>query len=244
VLEAFLWGAFAASSLVIGGAVALWRPVHERTLGLVLAFGAGVLISAVAYELALEAFTEASGWRGAPALGFFAGVATFYVGDSVIDRLGGEGRKSMDPAAKAGGVALAIVLGIVLDGVPESAVIGMTLLDGGVSVAVLVAVFLSNLPEAFAATANLREGGRSGRWIVGLWVAIALVSGLASLAGYALLDGAPPGVSAFVLAFAGGAILTMLADTMMPEAFVHGGKLAGVVTSIGFAIAFVISTLE
>ena len=143
---------------MIGGAIALWRPVSRPVLGLVLAFGAGVLISAVAYELALEAFTEAGGWSGAPALGFFAGVATFFVGDTIIDRMGGEGRKSMDPAARAGGVALAIVLGIVLDGVPESAVIGMTLLEGGVSVAVLVAVFLSNLPEAFAATANLREG--------------------------------------------------------------------------------------
>lgn len=244
MLEAFLWGAFAASSLVIGGAVAVWRPVPPRVLGLVLAFGAGVLISAVAYELALEAFTEAGGWRGAPALGFFAGVATFFVGDTIIDRMGGAGRKAMDPAARAGGVAMAIVLGTVLDGVPESAVIGMTLLEGGVSVAVLVAVFLSNLPEAVAATANLREAGRSRGAILGLWTAIALVSGLASLAGFALLDGASPGVSAFVLAFAGGAILTMLADTMMPEAFAHGGKLAGVVTSVGFAIAFVISTLE
>jgi ZIP family zinc transporter len=244
VLEAFLWGAFAASSLMIGGAIALWRPVSKPVLGLVLAFGAGVLISAVAYELALEAFTEAGGWSGAPAVGFFAGVATFFVGDTIIDRKGGEGRKSMDPAAGAGGVALAIVLGIVLDGIPESAVIGMTLLEGGVSVAVLVAVFLSNLPEAFAATANLRQGGRSGRWIMGLWTALALISGLASLAGFALLDGASPGVSAFVLAFAGGAILTMLADTMMPEAFKNGGKLAGVVTSVGFAVAFVISTLE
>jgi ZIP family zinc transporter len=243
VLEAFLWGALAASSLVIGGAVALRVDVGRETLGLVLAFGAGVLISAVAYELALEAFTTA-GSATAPALGFFAGVATFYLGDFFIDRMGGEGRKTMDPAARAGGVALAIVLGIVLDGIPESAVIGMTLLSGGVSVAVLAAVFLSNLPEAFAATANLRESGRSGRWIMGLWIVVALVSGLASLAGYALLDGASAGVTAFVLAFAGGAILTMLADTMMPEAFANGGKLAGVVTSVGFALAFAISTLE
>jgi zinc transporter ZupT len=101
VLEAFLWGTFAASSLVIGGALALWRPVPRRVLGVVLAFGAGVLISAVAYELALEGFTTA-GWTGAPALGFFAGVAIFFVGDSIIDRLGGAGRKSMDPAARAG----------------------------------------------------------------------------------------------------------------------------------------------
>ena len=141
-------------------------------------------------------------------------------------------------------MALAIVLGTVLDGVPESAVIGLTLIGGSVGTAVLVAVFLSNLPEAVAATASLRDAGRSPRSIVVLWVAIALVSGLASLAGFALLDGAPPGAVSFVQAFAGGAILTMLADTMMPEAFTNGGKLAGVATSVGFAIAFVISTLE
>jgi ZIP family zinc transporter len=244
VLEAFLWGFFAASSLVIGGAVALVFTIPARTVGLVMGFGAGVLISAVAYELALEAYTEAGGWRGAPAVGFFAGVAVFYVGDVLIDRMGGGGRKSMDPAARAGGVALAIVLGTVLDGIPESAVIGLTLIGGSVGAAVLVAVFLSNLPEAVAATASLRQAGRSPRSVMILWIGIALVSGLASLAGFALLDGAPPGAVAFVQAFAGGAILTMLADTMMPEAFTHGGKLAGVVTSIGFAIAFVISTLE
>jgi zinc transporter, ZIP family len=243
MLEAFLWGFFAASSLVIGGAVALSFRIPPRVVGLVMAFGAGVLISAVAYDLAQESF-ETAAWKGAPALGFFAGVVTFFVGDSLIDRMGGGGRKSMDPAARAGGVALAIVLGIVLDGIPESAVIGLTLIGGSVSAAVLVAVFLSNLPEAVAATASLRDAGRSPRSVVVLWVAIALVSGLASLAGFALLDGAPPGAVAFVQAFAGGAILTMLADTMMPEAFTHGGKLAGVVTSVGFAIAFVISTLE
>jgi ZIP family zinc transporter len=243
MLEAFLWGFFAASSLVIGGAVALSFRIPPRVVGLVMAFGAGVLISAVAYDLAQESF-ETAAWKGAPALGFFAGVVTFFVGDTLIDRMGGAGRKSMDPAARAGGVALAIVLGTVLDGVPESAVIGLTLIGGSVSAAVLVAVFLSNLPEAVAATASLRDAGRSPRSIMVLWVAIALVSGLASLAGFALLDGAPPGAVAFVQAFAGGAILTMLADTMMPEAFTHGGKLAGVVTSVGFAIAFVISTLE
>jgi ZIP family zinc transporter len=243
VLAAFLWGFFAASSLVMGGALALAFRIPARALGLVMAFGAGVLISAVAYDLAQESFATAA-WKGAPALGFFAGVVAFFLGDALIDRMGGAGRKSMDPAARAGGVALAIVLGTVLDGIPESAVIGLTLIGGTVGAAVLVAVFLSNLPEAVAATASLRDAGRGPRAIVLLWVAIALVSGLASLAGFALLDDAPPGAVAFVQAFAGGAILTMLADTMMPEAFANGGKLAGVATSVGFAIAFVISTLE
>jgi ZIP family zinc transporter len=177
-------------------------------------------------------------------LGLFAGCATFFLGDLWIDRRGGEGRKSMAGAA-AGGSALAIVLGIVLDGIPESAVIGLGLLGGqGVSAAMLAAVFLSNLPEAVAATSGLTRSGWTGRGVLLLWVGVALVSGLASLAGYALLDGASGDAVAFVLAFAGGAILTMLADTMMPEAFEHGGKLVGVLTTVGFAVAFALSALE
>ena len=137
------------------------------------------------------------------------------------------------------------MLGIILDGMPESAVIGLGLLGGaGVCAAVLAAVFLSNLPEAVAATSGLVKSGWSGRNVLVLWLVVALVSGLASLAGYAFLDGASGDVLAFVLAFAGGAILTMLADTMMPEAFEHGGRLVGVFTTLGFALAFAISALE
>jgi ZIP family zinc transporter len=136
------------------------------------------------------------------------------------------------------------VLGIVLDGIPESAVIGMTVLEGQVSIAVLVGVFVSNVPEAIAATAGLAASGRSPRAILLLWVGIAAVSALAALAGYGLLEGASGSAGAFLLAFAGGAILTMLADTMMPEAFEKGGPLAGVVTSAGFALAFLLTTLE
>jgi ZIP family zinc transporter len=240
---AFLWGFVAASSLVVGGVVALRVPVSFRALGLVMGFGSGVLISAVSFELVEEAFETADG-PAAVSLGLFAGCATFFLGDLWIDRRGGEGRKSMAGAA-AGGSALAIVLGIVLDGIPESAVIGLGLLGGqGVSAAMLAAVFLSNLPEAVAATSGLTRSGWTGRGVLLLWVGVALVSGLASLAGYALLDGASGDAVAFVLAFAGGAILTMLADTMMPEAFEHGGKLVGVLTTVGFAVAFALSALE
>jgi ZIP family zinc transporter len=240
---AFMWGLFAGSSLIVGGILALALPIRERVLGLIMAFGAGVLISAVAYELVAEAF-ETSAGSGSLALGLSAGALTFFVGDALVDRMGGDKRKSMRRSPGTGS-ALAIVLGIVLDGIPESAVIGLGLLNGaGVSVAVIAAVFLSNLPEAIAATTGLKAGGwRPGR-IMGLWVLVAVVSGLASLAGYAVFDSAGPGALAFVLAFAGGAILTMLADTMMPEAFEHGGKLVGLLTTLGFGLAFAISTLE
>ena len=166
--EAFLWGAFAASSLVLGGVVALAFHVSGRVLGLILAFGAGVLISAVAYELVEEAFaTSKSGqWVAA---GLFAGALVYFGGDELIDRRGGDKRKSMGGEQEEG-TALAIVLGIVLDGIPESVVIGLTLLEGGsVGVAMLVAVFMSNLPEAIGATSGLAVAGWRRSRILGLW---------------------------------------------------------------------------
>ena len=241
--QSFGWGILAGSSLVLGGLLALWLPIGRRALGLVMAFGAGVLISAVAFELVHEAF-ETSAGDGGVALGLFVGSASFFAGDSLIDSLGGEHRKHSG-GKQAGGFAAAIVLGIVLDGIPESFVLGLTVLQAGaVSAAFLVAVFLSNLPEAIAATSGLAQSGWARGRIIGLWVTVMAASGLAALAGYALLDGASPATVAFVLSFAGGAILTMLADTMMPEAFEHGGKLVGVVTTLGFALAFGISALD
>jgi zinc transporter, ZIP family len=240
---AFGWGLFAGSSLILGGAIALLFPIRERLLGLIMAFGAGVLISAVAFELVLEAYETAAG-SGRVALGLAAGALTFFVGDLLVDRLGGEGRKQISGSAQTG-PGLAIVLGIVLDGIPESAVIGLGLLEGnGVSVAVIAAVFLSNLPEAIAATSGLRSGGWKPGRIIGLWAAVALVCGLASLLGYAVFDSAGPEAFGLVLGFAGGAILTMLADTMMPEAFKHGGKLVGLATTLGFALAFALTMLD
>jgi zinc transporter, ZIP family len=243
VLESFAWGLLAASSLLVGAVLAVAVDIRERLLGWIMAFGAGVLISAVAFELVEDAFETAS-WSGSLALGLFAGCAVFTLGDAYIDRMGGADRKAIGGGEQPGS-PLAIVLGIVLDGIPESAVIGLTLLEGGaVSAAVIVAVFLSNLPEAVAATSGLIETGWSRARIFGLWAGIVVISALAALAGYGLFDGASASTIAFVLAFAGGAILTMLADTMMPEAFRHGGRLAGFFTTLGFATAFAVSMLE
>ena len=226
---------------MIGGALALNVKLTPRRVGLVMGFGSGVLISAVAFELFEQAAAKTD--SNAHIVGIFAGSATFFVGDWLIDRMGGEHRKSMQPAA--GGVALAIVLGIVLDGIPESAVIGLDLHGGeGVGAAFLVAVFLSNLPEAAGATTGLAASGWSARRIYGLWFLVALVAGLASALGYAIAGAAGTEVYAFILAFAAGAILTMLADTMMPEAFEHGGKLVGLMTTLGFGLAFALTLLE
>jgi zinc transporter, ZIP family len=240
---AFGWGTLAASSLVIGALIALWFRISLRVIGLIMGFGAGVLISALAFDLVQEAVETGSehGWAAA---GLFAGCLVFFGGDWLIGRAGGSERKDATGNQQSGS-ALAIVLGTVLDGVPESMVIGLTLLQGGaVGAAYLAAVFISNLPEAISSTSGLATGGWPKPRILWMWVAIALVSGLASLAGYGLFQNASPDAVAFVLAFAAGAILTMLADTMMPEAFEHGGKLVGLATTLGFGLAFAISALE
>jgi len=240
---AFGWGTLAASSLVIGALVAIWLNISLRVIGLIMGFGAGVLISAVAFDLVEEAASEASG-QGGTAWGLFVGCGAFFGGDWLISRFGGGDRK--DPTGdQQSGSALAIVLGSVLDGIPESMVIGLTIFSGGkVGAAYLAAVFISNLPEAISSTSGLLSAGWQTSRVLLMWIVIAVVSAVASLAGYGLFQDSSPATVAFVLAFAAGAILTMLADTMMPEAFEHGGKLVGVVTTLGFAVAYTIHTLD
>jgi ZIP family zinc transporter len=239
----FGWGTLAASSLVIGALIALRFRIGLRAIGLIMGFGAGVLISALAFDLVEEGSDKASG-SGWAVAGLFAGCLVFFGGDRLIDNLGGSQRKDAT-GDQEGGSPLAIVLGTVLDGIPESMVIGLTIYEGGaVGAAYLAAVFISNLPEAISSTSGLVTAGWQHSRILWMWIAIALISGLASLAGYGLFQDASPNTIAFVLTFAAGAILTMLAETMMPEAFEHGGKFVGVVTTLGFAVAFAIHTLD
>jgi zinc transporter, ZIP family len=187
VVEAFAWGAFGGAALIVGALAGLWLPISSRLVGVVMAVGAGVLISAVAFDLVEEAVETAHGERGV-ALGLAAGALTFFAGDWWIDRMGGANRTSMEGPQEEGS-GLAIVLGAVLDGIPESIVLGLTLVGGGeVSVAFLAAVFISNLPEGLAASTGLRASGWSPGRIVGLWTGVALVSGLAALAGFGMFD--------------------------------------------------------
>jgi len=242
---AFGWGLLSASSLVIGSLIALWIRIPLRVIGLIMGFGAGVLISAVAFDLVDEAAAKSTG-HGALVAGVFAGCLVFFFGDRLIDRLGGGDRKDPTGAEEEGGGSpLSIVLGTVLDGIPESMVIGLTIFEGGaVGAAYLAAVFISNLPESISSTSGLVTSGWVKSRILWMWIGITLVSALASLAGYGLFQDSSPGVVAFVLTFAAGAILTMLANTMMPEAFEHGGKWVGIMVTLGFAVAFTIHLLD
>jgi ZIP family zinc transporter len=246
MLEAAFWGFVGGFALIVGAVVGLRFPASQRTIGLIMGFGSGVLISAVAFELTEQAF--GLGGRDAVALGMAAGALAFFMGDWIVDARGAARRKRSSGQPTAGrdeGSATAIVIGALMDGIPESIAIGVSLLGGGgVGAAMVAAVFLSNIPESLSAATGMRKAGRSTRYILGLWTAVALVSALAAAIGYAALGDAPPDWLAAIQAFAAGAILVMLADTMMPEGFEHGGKTVGLVTVLGFALAFFLSTFE
>jgi ZIP family zinc transporter len=240
---AFLWGALATASLVIGGLIATNLTLSRRTLGILMAFGAGTLISAVSYELVFEAVKLARG-SGFPGFGFATGAFTFYGCDQLIAKLGAgqrPGRRAPEPSS----LAIPMVLAIILDGIPESVVIGLGVLETrSVSLAMLVSVFISNLPEAIAGTVGMRSSGWSRRSILSLWLGIASVCALASAVGYAVFRGIPSQWLAFTQAFAGGAILMMLANSMIPESYERGGKLAGVFTVVGFLLSVALVIAE
>ena len=240
--EAALWGALGASSLLLGAAIGLAVSLPRRAIGLILGFGAGTLISALAFELTEEAFEL--GGADAVAIGLALGGLAYFAGDSVIERRGGGNRMS-SMGEQRDSAASALLLGAVLDGIPESAVIGITLLEGsGVGVAVLAAVFLSNLPESLSSSTGMRMAGQSVGHVLAVWSIVVIVAAISAALGYGLLDGASGNTIAVIQAFAGGAVLTMLADTMIPEAHKHSGNAVGLFVVLGFALAYLLSTLE
>lgn len=239
--EAFGWGALGASALLIGALVAYLLSPSRRVIAVVMALGTGLLIGSVSYELVDDALEhQAVAWVAVMVL---VGAAVFTVGDWLLERGGGGDRK--DPTgAQTEGSPLAIVLGSVLDGIPESFVLGLTVLQGGVSVSLLAGVALSNLPaEGMSSSSGLKAAGWPQGRVVLMWSAVVLVSALAAAAGYAMLDPASGRTGALVQAFAGGALLAMLADTLLPEAYAVEGVLTGPLVVAGFAVSLALSAI-
>lgn len=247
LMEALFWGFVSAGSLLIGAILALRIKFSSRILGLVMAFGVGALISSVSFELISESFVVANG-LAIVGVGVASGALVYFFGDMLIDKFGGKFRKSSRKRGKTEAndeSGVAILLGTILDGIPESAVIGLSLAGGAkVSAAMVVAVFISNIPEALASSTGLFASGWKKWKILGLWLVIVAVSAGAAWAGFAIFGDTSPLVRSFILAFAGGAILTMLADSMMPEAYRDDGNITGLVVVLGFCVAFAVTTLE
>jgi zinc transporter, ZIP family len=236
------WGALAASSLVLGALLAFARRWPARQIGLVLAFGAGALISAVSFELAAEGLRVGS--LGATAVGLGVGALTYFGLDGLIANRfsAGRGRAGRASSSNAG---TALALGAFLDGIPEQLVLGIGLAAGeGIGIGLLVAIFVSNLPEAVGSASEMRKSGANRRLVLRLWGAVAAICALASVAGYAIADTATGELRAGIDGFAAGALLVMLIDSMIPEATRESGRIAGLVTTLGFAVATALSSVS
>jgi ZIP family zinc transporter len=240
-LIALGWGLFGGSALLLGAAVGWFARPGPRVIAGVMAFGSGVLISAIAFDLMQEAMV--GGGIVASTAGFLAGAAAFTAGAFWLARSEAQGRKrSSASVAAPATAAMAIALGSVFDGIPESMIIGISLLEGeGVSVPIVIAIFLSNVPEGMSSAAGMKASGLSKTFVFGLWGGIAILCGLGALAGYTLFDGVAPQYAAVAQGVAAGAMLAMIADTMIPEAFDTAHDFAGLITAAGFAAAFVLS---
>jgi zinc transporter, ZIP family len=238
--EAFGWGALGAAALLVGALVAYLLSPSRRVIAVVMALGTGLLIGSVSFELIDEALEhQAVAWVAVMVLG---GAAVFTVGDWLLDRRGGNHRKDAS-GAQADGSPLAIVLGSVLDGIPESFVLGLTVLQGGVSLSLLAGIALSNLPEGMSSSSGLRAAGWPRGRVVLMWSAVVLVSAVAAAAGFAMLGPASGRTGALAQAFAGGALLAMLADTLLPEAYAVEGVLTGSLVVAGFAVSLALSAV-
>ncbi|MDT0306604.1 ZIP family zinc transporter [Streptomyces sp. DSM 44917] len=244
-----LWGLVAGSALLLGAALGYGLRVPSWLVATVMAFGAGVLISAVSFELVGESYDQ--GGLGPAVAGTLAGGVAYTAGNAALARRGARHRKrsgdggpgQRQPSeAQQEGSGVALALGALLDGVPESAAIGVSLLDGGeVSLVTVVAVFLSNVPEGLSSSAGMRAAGRRPGYVFGVWGGIAAASTASAVLGYAVVGGLPTGVQAAVTAVAAGGILTMLADTMIPEAFARAHLAIGLVLVCGFLVSFGLS---
>jgi ZIP family zinc transporter len=240
VAEAFGWGALGASALLAGALIAYLLAPSRRVIAVVMALGTGLLIGSVAYELVDDALEhQAVVWV---ALAVLIGAAAFTAGDWLLDHRGGDHRKDA-AGAQADGSPLAIVLGSVLDGIPESFVLGLTVLHGGVSVSLLAGIALSNLPEGMSSSSGLKAAGWPRDRVLLMWSAVVLVSAVAAAAGYAMLGPASGRTGALAQAFAGGALLAMLADTLLPEAYAVEGVLTGSLVVAGFAVSLALSAV-
>lgn len=245
-LQATFWGFVSGGALLVGAAVGYFKSVPVKWIGMIMAFGSGVLISALAFELMDESYKN--GGFTPTAIGFLAGAGIYTLANYILSKKGAKHRKrsgTQQPGESDNpGSGTAIAIGALIDGIPESVAIGLTMLQGGnVSMATVIAIFLSNIPESLSSSSGMKKSGRSPRYIFSVWLVITILSALSSLAGYSLFGHLSSTWIAAVTAVAAGGILAMLSSTMIPEAYEQAHDFIGIITVLGFLTAFVLTKL-
>jgi ZIP family zinc transporter len=239
--QIIIYGLAGGLSLFVGALVGTGFNLKQKTIAAFMAFGSGVLICALTFGLMEEAFSH--GGFDAVILGFISGGLVFIFGDFLIHLKGGRRHKRKSIFSNQGETnGSAITLGAILDGIPESAALGIALFVGqGRGILMLIAIILSNFPEGISSVTGLRKEGYSKPKIYYMWAIVGLILTAIAVLSFVFLHDINPNIIGIIEAFAAGAILAMLADTMMPEAYGEGGFSIGILTVLGFLVAFILS---
>ncbi|MDQ3868750.1 MAG: ZIP family zinc transporter [Thermoproteota archaeon] len=256
IIESLLWGFIASIPLLVGSIVASYVNLPKNIIATIMAFGSGVLVAALAFSLIEEAFRLAQESIPPVIIGFAAGGISYSIVNYILNKKGGTKHRKKSHGENAGGgknaSGLALLIGSVMDNIPENMALGISLVTGGaVNVVLIVAIFLSNFPEGLSSSQGMKAHGRSKRYILSLWSIAVIIGTISAGIGFSFLSNTNPSIISIAISFAAGAILVMLAESMIPEAHGEegGGEGVGVsriglATMAGFAIAFILGRLE
>lgn len=238
-LSAAMWGGVAGSSLVLGALFGIYKEIPYKISAFVMAFGTGVLIGAATFELLSDAIKE--GGIVYPSIGFLIGSTLFIMIELFISKKGGQERKRSrgNPPGHSG---KAIFVGTVIDAIPESVIIGVSLLESNsVSWVIIIAIFISNFPEAMSSSIGLKKDGYHKGKILFLWLMVMMLSSVSSYLGFILIDSSSTILITIIGAFAAGGIFAMVSSTMLPEAFEEGGPIVGYISALGLLTSLILT---
>src|SRR5215217_2611348 len=249
VLDSLLWGFIASIPLLIGSIVASFVNLPKNIIATIMAFGSGVLVAALAFSLIEEAFSLAEESILPVIIGFASGGISYSEVNYILNKRGGTKHRKKSQGENAGGSknasGLALLVGSVMDNIPENMALGISLVTGGtVNIVLIAAIFISNFPEGLASTVGMKTNGKSSKQIIVLWSIAVFISTISAVIGFKILSNTTPFIISIAISFAAGAILVMLAESMIPEAYEEGGIKIGIATMMGFVIAFILGKLE
>jgi ZIP family zinc transporter len=210
-----------------------------------MAFGAGVLVAALTFSLIEEAYNLVNDLVPV-VLGFTLGGLSYSIANHILNRKGGSKNRKRSHGENAGGgkdaSGVALMVGSLMDNIPENMALGISIVAGGGSVnpVLIAAIFISNFPEGLASSQGMKSNGKSTKKILLLWTIVVIIGTISSAIGFSILSNVSKDIVSIALSYASGAILVMLAESMIPEAFEEGGSRIGLATMAGFVVAFVL----